>query len=157
MYASVNHANISLDNGLSPGRRQDILWANDGRLDVRSTVGATALKTTYLMWVYWTWYSQMRQNTIFHLAIYIGYLTDLNFSTRKPTVLFIRIRAWYKTYTCLKQFTLNGDQLIQNYVNGCLSNHTHVPTCTHTLFALLCLGVVRHIGNDNILIGVASY
>ena len=32
IYASVNWAIIGLDNGLSPGRRQAIIWTNDGIL-----------------------------------------------------------------------------------------------------------------------------
>ena len=32
IYASVKHTNIGSDNGLSPGRRQAIIWANAGIL-----------------------------------------------------------------------------------------------------------------------------
>ena len=30
IYASVNRVSIGSDNGLSPSRRQAIIWANDG-------------------------------------------------------------------------------------------------------------------------------
>ena len=30
MYASMNYGNIGSDNGLSPGRRQAIIWTNVG-------------------------------------------------------------------------------------------------------------------------------
>ena len=36
IYASVQHANIGSDNGLSPGRRQTIIWTNAGILWVQT-------------------------------------------------------------------------------------------------------------------------
>ena len=34
VYASVNYAIIDSDNGLSPDRRQPIIWTNDGLLSM---------------------------------------------------------------------------------------------------------------------------
>ena len=36
IYASVNYAIIGSDNGLSPGRRQAIIWTNAGILLIRT-------------------------------------------------------------------------------------------------------------------------
>ena len=35
IYVSVNYAIIGSDNGLSPGRRQAIIWTNTGILLIR--------------------------------------------------------------------------------------------------------------------------
>ena len=35
IYTSVNYANISSDNGLSPARNQTIVWPNDGLLFIK--------------------------------------------------------------------------------------------------------------------------
>ena len=35
IYVSVNYAIIGSDNGLSPVRRQPIIWTNDGSLSIR--------------------------------------------------------------------------------------------------------------------------
>ena len=45
MYASVNQVSIGLDNGLSPIRRQTIIWTNAGLLSVRP------LGTNKLQWI----------------------------------------------------------------------------------------------------------
>ena len=34
-YVTINYANIGSDNGLSPVRRQPIIWTNDGLLSIR--------------------------------------------------------------------------------------------------------------------------
>ena len=36
IYASVNYTNIGSDNGLSPDRRQAIIWTNTGKLLIGS-------------------------------------------------------------------------------------------------------------------------
>ena len=45
IYASVNYAIIGSDNGLSPGRRQAIIWTNAGILLIGSLGERTSMKS----------------------------------------------------------------------------------------------------------------
>ena len=43
IYVSINYGTIGLDNGLSPGRRQVIIWTNVGLLSIR-TLGINSIE-----------------------------------------------------------------------------------------------------------------
>ena len=133
IYASVNYAIIGSDNGLSPGRRQAIIWTND----VILLIGH--LGTNF--------------NDFFFIKIKTFSLTNLYLKVSSAKV--VAILTWPQ---CVNGSAWDLMWLETGSVTCCInnelaSNSLH-PHCDYTSKGRICVSGIKHTSTFNLLCNI---